>query len=364
MTEDHGKSNAPQLNSFRRYVPFAVWVIVTLVILAIPLRIISYGYLPGDDALRHAAKAVSGKPWEDVLVLGPAFHDQNFVWHFMLRQIFLRSHCDADRLVVLAVAGLFVLFGFSPLPWLKRPEAWLITLTLAAVAAGLMPRLMLGRPFLLTISGVVTILCAWQFGGPSPPRWKTLTLATTVIAVCTLVHGVWYLWALPVMAFFLAGLFRWGITLTAGWFAGAFFGACLTGHPISSLCYAVEIARRTMGTYANVQHAMSTELQSFSGDLFALVVFGGLLVFRCMNGLNNRPWRSSPVFWLVCICWVLGFKADRFWIDWGWPALMVLITCDLQLLLEARFAADSLKRLALTGALAVMTCLHGRYQRF
>ena len=38
---------------FRRYVPLAVWLIVALVVLAIPLKIISYGFLPGDDALRH-----------------------------------------------------------------------------------------------------------------------------------------------------------------------------------------------------------------------------------------------------------------------------------------------------------------------
>ena len=113
--------------------PSAVWAIVILVILAIPLKIISDGYLPGDDALRHAAKAVSGKPWGDILVLGPAFRDQNFVWHFFLRQVFLWSHCDADKLVIFAVAGLFAVLGWSPLPWLKRPEAWLITLTIVDV---------------------------------------------------------------------------------------------------------------------------------------------------------------------------------------------------------------------------------------
>jgi hypothetical protein len=43
--------------------------------------------------------------------------------------------------------------------------------------------------------------------------------------------------------------------------------------------------------------------------------------------------------------------------DWGWPALMVLIACDLQLLLEARFAVDSFKRLALTGGLAMAVFL-------
>jgi hypothetical protein len=36
---------------------------------------------------------------------------------------------------------------------------------------------------------------------------------------------------------------------------------------------------------------------------------------------------------------------------------MVLITCDLQLLLQTRFAADSFRRLALAGGLAVMTFL-------
>ena len=58
-----GPSNSSPFDSLKRYVPLAVWAIVILVILAIPLKIIGYGYLPGDDALRHAAKAVSGKSW-------------------------------------------------------------------------------------------------------------------------------------------------------------------------------------------------------------------------------------------------------------------------------------------------------------
>jgi len=349
-------SNFNHLEALRRYVPPAVWAIVILVILIIPLKIISEGYLPEDDALRHAAKAVSGKSWGDILVLGPAFRDQNFVWHFFLRQIFLWSHCDTDKLVIFASAGLFALFGWSPLPWLKRPEAWLITLTIVTLTSGLMPRLMFGRPFLLTLSGLVIILSAWQFGDSSPPRWRTLAGVTAVIAVCTLVHGVWYLWALPVAAFFMAGQFRWGILLAVGWIAGSFLGATVTGHPIDSLCYAVEIARRTLGMH-DIQNTMTAELQSFSGGVYALLVVGALLVLRNLGGLNTRPWKSNPAFWLVCLGWLLGFKAMRFWNDWGWPALMVLITCDLQLLLEARFAADSFKRLALTGGLAVMTYL-------
>src|SRR5208337_720076 len=302
----------------------AVWALVILVILAIPLKITGYGYLPGDDALRHAAKAVSGKPWPEILVLGPAFRDQNFVWHLFLRQIHLWTHCGTDGLVVLSVVGLFIVWGCSPLPWLKRPESWLITLTTIALASGAMPRLMLGRPFLLTIAGLIAILCAWQFGGWARPGWRTAAGVTVVIALCTLVHGVWYLWVLPVAAFFLARQFAWGRMVAIGWVAGTLLGAVLTGHPIDSICYAAEIAQRTIGRHF-VQHTLPTELQPFSGDVFGLMVFGGLLVLRRLGGFNPRPLISSPAFWLACVCWVLGFKAVRFWSDWGRPALMVLL---------------------------------------
>src|ERR1039458_5561160 len=129
MTDDNGNSNSSPLDAVRRYVPLAVWAIVILVVLAIPLKIIGYGYLPADDALRHAAKAVSGKPWPDILVMGPAFKiDHNFGWHFLLRQIFLWSKCSTEGLVLFSVVALFTLVSWSALPWLKRPEAWLIAL--------------------------------------------------------------------------------------------------------------------------------------------------------------------------------------------------------------------------------------------
>ena len=38
-----------------------------------PAKIISYGFLPMDDALRHAAKTVSGKSWQQILVMRDDF---------------------------------------------------------------------------------------------------------------------------------------------------------------------------------------------------------------------------------------------------------------------------------------------------
>jgi hypothetical protein len=345
-------------------VPLAVWAIVILVILFIPLRVIQYGFLPGDDALRHAAKAVSGKPWPDILVLGPAFKiDTNFGWHLLLRQIYLRNKCDppneardTEKLVLFAIVALFALVNWSALVWLKRPEAWLIALLAVALGSDLWMRFSVGRPFILTIAGLLTILFAWHAHGSSPPKWWTVLWLTPLIALCTFVHGVWYLWMLPVAAFFLAGQFRWGLMLIVGWLAGAFLGASLTGHPLASLYQALVMAYRAFGMH-ETQRTLVGEFQPSSGDVLGLVIFGGLLILRQLAGLKARPLTSNPAFWLLGLAWVLGFKATRFMEDWGWPALMVLIACDLQLLLQARFAVDSFKRLALTGGLAVAVFL-------
>jgi hypothetical protein len=86
-------------------------------------------------------------------------------------------------------------------------------------------------------------------------------------------------------------------------------------------------------------------------------ILGGLLILRQLAKLNARPLSKTPAFWLACFGWVLAFKVGRGWEDWGWPALTVLITCDLQLLLLARFAADSFKRLGLALGVAIATFL-------
>ncbi len=357
MTEANAPANASPLDALRRYVPLAVWAVVILVILVIPLRIIEYGFLPGDDALRHAAKAVSGKPWPEILVVSPAFQiDTNYGWHLLLRQIYLGSHCSAEALVLFAIVALFALVNWSALPWLKRPEAWLIVLLATVLGSDLWMRFSLGRPFLLTIAGLLTILFAWQTHDSSPPKWWTALWMAALVAVCTFVHGVWYLWSLPVAAFFLAGQFRWGCLLGAGWGAGAFLGAAFTGHPLASLYQAVVMAVRAFGMHAT-QRTLVTEFQPSSGEIPALILLGGLLILRQLAGLKARPLTANPAFWLACLAWVLGFKASRFMEDWGWPALMVLMAGDLQLLLQARFAADSFKRLALAGGLAAAVFL-------
>ena len=117
---------------------------------------------------------------------------------------------------------------------------------------------------------------------------------------------------------------------------------------------AVNLARMAVGMHATAQ-TMSSELRPYRADMLAVIMFGALLVMRHIANLKAPSFLKNPGFWLVAMTWVLGFKVARFWSDWGWPALLVLITCDVELLLSSRVTADGFRRLILTGALAVGT---------
>jgi hypothetical protein len=323
-------------------------------VLVLPFRIISYGYLPPDDALADAAKAVSGKPWPELLLLKSDYLIDNHIgWHTALRQIYIATKWNDESLVLFSMAALFLLVGWSALPWLKRPEAWLITLILVlGVQTPFMRRFMLGRPFLWSLFSLLTLLFLWQSRGRSPPNKRCLAAMTGLIALAVLLHGVWYFWALPLAAFLLARQFRWAWALAGCWMAGTALAALLTGHPLIYLVEAWRQAWNVIGLHATGRTLVS-ELRPTSGNWLPLLLLAGLLALRPLARLPAAPLRFQPAFWLACIGWVLGFQAERFWDDWGLPGLMVLMTVDAQLLLQSRLPAHSLNRLALATALAL-----------
>ena len=339
---------------FRRYVPLAVWVIVALVILAIPLKIISYGYLPGDDALRHCAKAVSGKPWTEILVVGDTFKiDQSIGWHNILGAVHAATGWSAEGLVIFSVVALFIVVNGALLPWLKRPEAWLVALLAAMVVSDLPQRFLLGRPFNLSIAVLMVILFVTQ---KSKPQLKYFLAFAGLIAASTFIHGVWYLWLLPVTAFCFAGEFRWSLLIAGAWLTGTIFSALLTGHPADYISHALMMAVNGVGQHTTNRTEV-TELQPFAGDILAVIIVGALVALRFFTKANAVSFARNPAFWLVCGCWILGFRVSRFWEDWGWPALMVLIVTEVGFLFLAKFSTDSTRRLLLTIILALATFL-------
>src|SRR5271155_2252347 len=78
---DSGKSEF----NFSRYLPLMVWVGAILLLLLIPLKILSTGFLPPDDVLRHTAKVISGKTWPEIILVREGFGgDEHPGWHAIL----------------------------------------------------------------------------------------------------------------------------------------------------------------------------------------------------------------------------------------------------------------------------------------
>src|SRR6516165_9717274 len=110
-----------------------------------------------DDALRHAAKAVSGKAWQQILVMRDDFPvDPSPGWQAILAWVHQGFGWNAEQLVVFSVIALMLLVMLSAVPWLRRPEAWLAALCIAAVfVPSCTTRMARGRPYLLTTAVLI-----------------------------------------------------------------------------------------------------------------------------------------------------------------------------------------------------------------
>jgi len=101
-----------------RFLRSGILILCLAVFLLVPLRIVSYGYMPGDDALRHSAHAVDGRDWSEVILLNPEFRpemDGHPGWHKLLRFVHLRTGWSPDQLVDFSVVLAFVTFTLGGL---------------------------------------------------------------------------------------------------------------------------------------------------------------------------------------------------------------------------------------------------------
>jgi len=216
-----------------RPVTIIVLCIFIAVLLFIGLRIISYGYIPVDGAMRHAAKVVSGKSWGEILVLRPEITmDSHVGWHTVLGFIYNLSGCSVDNLVVFSIVFLYI-FCIIPIFFLKRPESWLIALLIMWVANySDLFRLFLGRPYIFTMAVVVFLGLMWPRFKVKPIPWPSVIILTGLIALATWIHCLWYMFALPVLCFFLVREWRAGFVISACTIVGVIIGMFMTGHPI------------------------------------------------------------------------------------------------------------------------------------
>lgn len=334
-----------------------IWGLVAATLVFIPLKITSSGYVAGGDARRHVGRAFAGQPFRDIVVMRPEYRvDQSIGWETLLAGLQKTTGWNADALMNFSVIVTLLAVLLAPLPWLRRPEAWLAALLAFTVAVpDLMTRLTQARPFLLTEGILIAILFAWSKPGKATPQ--KLILTTLGFALSVWMHGAWYLWALPLAAFTLAGARRAAVALAGCWLAGVIIGASLTGHPVEFLRGALFMAARVL--HEDVpQWLLVGEFLPSAGEFPALLLLGLVYFWRRQTNAVGMSLAISPAFWLMALAWVLGLKADRWWADWGVPAALVWLTLQFEELLPALAAEFSARRLLLCGLLAAPLFLH------
>ena len=345
--------NNPEKNSFilARYISLAGWIGAVLVGLFIPLSILSSGFIPQDDAMRHVAKVLSSKSWPEIVVVRDGFgNDEHPGWHAILGAAHRWMGWDADALINFSVAAPFFLFWIAMLAWRKRPEAMLLALFAASLCApASFTRTLFGRPFVFILIVFVMLLQMWARSKKISPRQMLASVALVGAAVW--VHGSWYLFGILIAGFFLVGEWRKTFQLTACWLGGVLLGAALTGNPTG---YLHETTAHLFGVFggAPLQRMLVTELRPDSGDLIFVVVIALMLVWRVARGEWRRDVIFNPVFAIALMGWLLGLKVARFWVDWGMPAAILWLAMELEDVLKTRWPQQRLSTLALAGVAA------------
>ena len=327
-TEARVLRNSPhalfQETQYARVVDWLLWVLTLGVLVAIPFKIISEGFTPEDDALRHVAKAISGRSWQEILLMRPEIRiDQHSGWHAILGFLHNAFGWEQDALLVFACSSLAILFLLAGLPWVRYPELWLAALLTVLSFCIWVPRLMIGRPLLVSAAVVVTLLFLWTRSGRMPP-WCRLGISLILFTTAAWIHGSWYLFLLLIAPFFLAGEWRASLNLAACWMAGTLIAGCLTGNPWGYVTDQVLHLRFTLAGSLPTSLLVG-EFQPGDGEPEAVVVVIGVLFIRLASGKSLPDLLKMPAFLMVVICWGLAFKNGRIWHDWGMPALLVWI---------------------------------------
>jgi hypothetical protein len=176
-----------------------------------------------------------------------------------------------------------------------------------------------------------------------------VALLTLGIAVSTWSHCAWYLWPLPAFCFLLAREWKAALTVGVAAAVGVLLGGVFTGHPIEFLSQAVHIARLGMVSDA-LTRQLVVEFHPSAGDFSLVIAVALLLLWRKQRGVWTARCFDNPVFYLGAVGWILGLKVNRFWSDWGMPAVTVWMMAEFQEVLRVHLHDFSWRRLAVGAA--------------
>jgi hypothetical protein len=318
-------------SSGSQIVPLVVISVCVLAVLFIAFKLISYGYIPGDDSMRHVAKAISGKDWDQILVMREDIKmDSHPGWHAILSIMHKAANFSADDLMVFSMVSLLLIFLILPLFFLKRPESWILALLAISIASNkLISRLSLGRPYIFTMSTVLLFGFLWPRFRDKKIDWGSVILMTASITLSTWIHGLWYMFALPMVCLFAAREWRAGIVFGACAVSGIAIGASLTGHPFLFLGQILHHAINSFSSHS-ITRMLVIEFQPSDGAPLVIAAVLAMLGWRALRNSWNIKSVDNPLFLLGAAGWMLGLAVHRFWLDWGIPAICAWMTLEFQ----------------------------------
>lgn len=345
---DTTTATAPAEQRALNYIPLICWGLAIITFLLIPLKIISYGFLPPGDARRHYAKAFTDKPYSEIIVMRPEYKvDHSPGWEWLLRVLHRQGGMGMEGLINTSILITLTALFLAPLPWMRRPEAWVAALLAEMIAVpDIMRRWVQARPYLITEAVLMAILFSWSKPQSGRPSWWKLGLTTAGFALSVWVHGAWYLWVVLVAAFFVSGWWRMALWLTGCWATGTIAGALLTGTPYVFLKQALQIVAVVSREHAP-QWLLVGELQPSYGEFSTLVLVAVICFWQRLRDPSAKLFIRAPLVWMMVIGWLLGLKADRFWADWGLPAVIVFLAVQVDEMMNSAWGELSPKRLVL-----------------
>ena len=312
-----------------RFLRSGILVLCLLVFLLVPLRIVSYGYLPPDDALRHAAHAVDGRSWGEIILLNPQFRgdmDSHPGWEDLLRAVHRATGWSPSGLVDFSVMLAFLTFTVVGLIASGNAPAWLLACAvMSVIEPALFHRLSLGRPVFFSMTGLAVMLFLWT--RIRSPRWLVEAAAGFVVFTIDFVMHptTWYLWLLAVPP--LVACRRWrSLLLMAGAIVAALAAASLVNGWYNTLLLPVLVLRLALFQAHVVGTNLVSELQPSGGAYASLGVVALILIGRRLRGANLRAEIFQVDFFLMLAAWMMGLYVLRFWTDWGLPAMVVWLS--------------------------------------
>ena len=309
------------------------WAFVFCILMAVPAIRFSIGALPTDDGLRHAAQAVSGRPWTDVTFIRPdCLMDHNPGWNWLLAEVHRLTGMDQMGILYLSVYGLLAIYHLVGLGVSPAPLFWMASIAIfyASGEIAIVGRLLHGRPFELSMACWLLALHLWS--KPVLSR-KDAWLTALMCCLCTSVHGTWYPWAALGLGLAASRQWRRAVLFGTVFSLGVLAGAALTGHPFDFLWNSLRILGRLEGEKLPASLLQIEALPWFVRWQTLIPVAALLYLSRLVRAsISEKERRLIPV---LVICLGLGLMNFRMWADWGLPCLTLLGALRLKLIVDA-----------------------------